>query len=287
MSPSTRPALIIYGNCQAEFIGLLLSRAPSLTAHVDVAVASNNVQTRDALEAIAPYADRAVLFWEQHDQRPEVETREAVRSRLPSACTTLRYPAVGLNAFWPFFIKDKRNVPEPGFPFGRYPSGDRVAAEIAQLDLPPEQAYLRYMELSAEKLPDLDVLVARDASVQARRDAACDVAMSDAVFPILRSTYQFWTHGHLAASVYAHLVPRLLQQSSDVIGKPSPQTYAELEAAYEAFPGQGEFQSPIHPLVIERLGLQFADEGTKYRWFGNSWTFEEYVKRYLAFDRSW
>jgi hypothetical protein len=287
VSAGERPSLIVYGNCQAEFLGLLLSRVPSITAHFDVAVASNNVPLDAALAAIQPYAHCAVAFWEQHDQRPEVTVREATRSRLPASCMTIRYPAVGIEAFWPFFFRDPRNQPEPGFALGRYPGGDRVAAEIAKLGLSSERAYERYLEVSSNRMPDLEMLVARDASVQGRRDAASDVPMADVVFANLRSTYQFWNRGHLAICLMSRLLERLLDCSSAVVGSMTAQMREELQEVYRVFPGQGEFQQPIHPLVIERLGLKFVDGATKYRWFGNSWTFEEFTKRYLCFDRNW
>lgn len=284
---SQRPSLVVYGNCQAEFLGLLLSRSSSLTSRFDVVVASNNVEVDAALKAIEPYAGSAVLLWEQHDQRPAVSVRDAVRQQLPADCAIVRYPAVGMDAFWPFYVKDPRNQAEPGFAFGRYPAGDRLAIEVSQIGLPPEDAYRRYMDLSRERMPDVNALVARDKAVQARRDAASDVGMSDFVFGNLRSTYQFWTRGHLAICVFAELLRRLLERSSEALGTFDRQTQTELQSAYAIFAGQGEFQHPIHPLVIERLGLQFVDETTRYRWLGQSWTFEEYMRRYLAFDRSW
>lgn len=281
-----RPSFIVYGNCQAEFLGLLLSNATDIASRFDVAVASNNLDDDSAIAPVAPLLDRAVLYWEQYDQRPAVEIRDRLRNALPAKCAVVRYPAVGMDAFWPFMQRDPRNVPEPGYPFGRYPLGDRVAMEVAGLDLPPDQAYARYMQISRERMPDVQQLLSRDRAILSRRDAGCDVSMSDFVFENLRSAYQFWTRGHLAICVMAELLRRLLLRSRDVLGDPAAAS-AQLESVYERFPGQGEFQHPIHPLVIEQLGLRFVDERTQYRWFSNSWTFEEHVKRYIAFDRSW
>lgn len=283
----SRPSLVIYGNCQAEFLGLLLSQTPQIAARFDVVVASNNLEPAAALSAIAPHAERTVLYWEQVDTRPEDAVRDPVRRALRDDRMTVRYPTVAMLAFWPFFAKDPRNRPEPGYPFGRYPAGDRIAMEVAEMGIGPDEAFDRYMEISRKKMIDVPNSVLRDLDLQARRDSASDVAMCDFVSEHLRSTYQFWARAHLATCVLRELLVRLLEKSSAVIGADQSELRRELEAVCERFPGQGEFQHPIHPLVIEQLGLRFVHEDTKYRWFSNTWTFEEHMKRYIAFDRSW
>ncbi|AEO47345.1 hypothetical protein [Rhodospirillum rubrum] len=49
----------------------------------------------------------------------------------------------------------------------------------------------------------------------------------------------------------------------------------------------GPLQVPIHPYVAEAAGLAFWHPEMRYRWYDNLWTFEEYITRYLAYDRSW
>jgi hypothetical protein len=284
----TRPdVVVIYGNCQAQFLRQLVSETPSLRAAFTFLLVTNTVEPGELPSPIPEEVARAVLFWEQYDQRSDIGLRDEVLRRIPRGCPVVRYPAVGMNAFWPFRVRDKRNRIEPDFPWGRYPSGDRIAMEIVPLGLPASRAFERYMELSASKMPDVRHLLDLERSVYARRDAGCDIGMRDFIFAGLRSTYQFWTHGHLAVSVFSELVFRLLERSRDVFGNAAHTVRAELEALSEIFPGQGEVQLPLHPLVIRQLGLTFADERTRYRWFGNEWTFEEYMLRYLTFDRSW
>ncbi|ABC21650.1 hypothetical protein Rru_A0849 [Rhodospirillum rubrum ATCC 11170] len=52
-------------------------------------------------------------------------------------------------------------------------------------------------------------------------------------------------------------------------------------------PPMGPLQVPIHPYVAEAAGLAFWHPEMRYRWYDNLWTFEEYITRYLAYDRSW
>ena len=284
-----RPCVVIYGSCQAQFLCFLLRQVPSLTRRFDFQIATIAAPngTRDMAFEMPADVGRAVLLWEQYDQRAVLEPRDAVLRAVPAGCRVLRFPAVAMNALWPFRIKDRRNRAEAAYPWGRYPQSDWVASAVAELGLPSEESYKRYIERSRAAMPDLERLIDRDRATIAARDAACDVMMEDAVFDHLCDRYQFWTHGHLATGLLAILLQRLLAASREIIGELDETVLTELDAAYALYPGQGEQQLPIHPLVIERLGLRFVDEDTRYRWYGNSWTFAEFTTRLIAFDTNW
>jgi hypothetical protein len=282
-----RKIVVIYGNCQAQFLWKLLSEMPSLQERFQFLLLTNTVEHGEALAPIHPEVACAAILWEQYDQRSEIGLRDEALRRVPDDCMVVRYPAVGMNAFWPFRVKDKRSFPEPKYPWGRYPQGDRVALEVAKLGLTGPRAFECYMRLSSEEMPDVRHLLSWDRAVHTRRDAACDLGMGDFVFANLRHTYQFWTHGHLAISVLSELLLRLWECSRAVLGGVDDKLRMELQALQALFPGQGEMQLPLHPLVIEKLDFAFVDAGTRYRWFDNHWTFAEYMQRYLAFDLTW
>ncbi|HEY0798500.1 MAG TPA: WcbI family polysaccharide biosynthesis putative acetyltransferase [Candidatus Baltobacteraceae bacterium] len=287
MTNDDRDVVMIYGNCQAQFLGTLVNAIPSLAGRFVFYVVSDTLEPDEQAQRIPPEAKRAVLVWEQYDQRPELAQRDALLECVPADCAVVRYPPIAMNAFWPLRVKDPRNRPEPGYPWGRFPQGDRVAVEMASLGLRGARAFERYMKLSSAAMPDIERMLAVDRMSYARRDAACDVTMGDFVFANLTHAYQFWTHGHLSAFVMSELVGRLFESSGSVLGDPSESTRGELEAALARFPGQGPLQLPLHPLVIETFDLTFVDTSTRYRWFDNAWTFEEYMTRYLSFDCDW
>lgn len=287
MSERERRAFVVYGNCQAQFLHLLLERIPWIADRFQVHLVTNTVEIGAQPEPLPHSASRAVLLWLQYDQRPQLPVRDELLQRIPDDCEIVRFPAVGLNAFWPFRMRDPLNRPEPAFPWGRYPLGDRLAMEVRKLGLTPERAYERYMERSYEQMPDVEHLLGFDRAVHTQRDAGSDLAMADFVFANLRDVHQFWTHGHLAISVVAELLSRLLARSSGSLGEMNDGVRAQIAAACAPFEGQGDVQLPLHPLVIERLGLRFADGTTRYRWFSQRWTFEEYMTRYIAFNCDW
>ena len=190
-------------------------------------------------------------------------------------------------AFWPFAWAPAGNSPEPGFPWGRYPWGDRIGLEVAKLNLPADEGFEKYMQLSMEKMPDVLELSRRDRVLAERRDAACDVQIHDFILENLLTQHIFWTWGHTSSTLILELVRRLFAKSQHVLGPLTPQIERELQAAAERHPGIGSEQLPIHPEVVRKLGLLFCTPETRYNWFGQHWTFREYMTRYIALDKSW
>ena len=59
-----------------------------------------------------------------------------------------------------------------------------------------------------------------------------------------------------------------------------------IEAAVN-FEGFGGVQPPIHPLVAKALGLDWAGPDRRWLWYGQQWTFFEYIERYIGYDVDW
>ncbi|HEY0798497.1 MAG TPA: WcbI family polysaccharide biosynthesis putative acetyltransferase [Candidatus Baltobacteraceae bacterium] len=287
MSANDRPVVVVYGNCQAQFIQLLTSEVPALAELFSFVQVPSTLPPGEPFPELPEDVSRAALVWEQYHQHHGLEPSEEFRSRLPANCEIVRYPGLNLMALWPFATLDERNVPEPRFPWGRYPFGDLVAIEVAQLGLPPRESFERYMERSRAQMPDLAQLVARNRSILEARDAGCEVKMADFVFSNLTSTEQFWAFGHLTSVVFAELISQLLARSVHVLGDMDALVAAQLEAVFARFPAQGETQLPIHPMVVEEIGLSFCEANRLYRWFDHFWTFEEYMTRYIQLDATW
>ncbi|MDB5092011.1 MAG: hypothetical protein JWO85_112 [Candidatus Eremiobacteraeota bacterium] len=282
-----RKKVLIYGNCQAPLLSLLLNRSPSIAARFEFVTVMNHAAPGGEAEPVPPEADDAVLVWEQYDERNVVPVREELRRRIPAACPVLVYPPLNAMGLWPFAWAESRNAPEPGYPWGRYPWGDRIGLEIAKLDLPADEVFDAYMKRSLEKMPDVVELVHRDRVLGERRDAASDVTIDDYISEHLLTEHMFWTWGHTSSALGLELTRRLFLKSEEVLGPLTPQIEREMAAAAEQYPGIGFEQLPIHPEVVRRLGIAFCDDETRYRWFDQEWTFREYITRYVTFDRSW
>lgn len=284
---TAQQTLVIYGNCQAEFIHMILRLCPSLSSRFNLILIGSALPLSESTEPLLQHSETAVLLWEQYNQRDQILLREEIRSRVPTNCFAVRFPAVGLNTLWPLRTKDPRNTPEAGFPWGRYPIGDHVAMNVARLGLRPNEALKQYHRISRERMPNLQKLLQLERAFFKQRDAACDIAMEDFVFSNLTTTRQFWTYGHLDSYVVRHLLSKLIEASKPVLGPVTSETRTELTDACANHPGQGNVQLPIHPTVIERLDLSFVSESSTYRYFGNEWTFDDYITHYMRLSRDW
>ncbi len=282
---SSRQIIAIYGDCQAQLLHLYASELSCLADRFVFVLATNHADPGETLPPVPEEIEHAAMLWEQYNEFADPVARDAVRERVPNGCAVVRFPGMLMNAFWPFRSRDKRNVAEPGYPWGRYPLGDRIAEEIAALELPANEAFSAYMKRSTEQMPDLSSIVAFESRVTAERDRACDVGMADFMFDHLRTLYQFWSHGNVSTAVYAELFERLFAHGREVIGAAPTELRAELDAVAACHPP--DVQMPIHPIVIDELGLRFVNSRSTYRYFGHAWTFEEYMTRYLALDRTW
>ena len=282
---SDRRVVVIYGDCQSQVLHQLASAVPCLSERFVFALVTNHADPGEALPPVPAEVAQAAMLWEQYNEFSDPAMRDAVRAAVPDSCAVTRFPAMLMNAFWPFRTRDKRNVAEPGYPWGRYPLGDKIAEEVGGLGLSPPAGFAEYMKRSLEQMPDLESIVKFERRVTAERDRACDVGMTEFIFDHLRTLYQFWSHGNVSTAVYVELFRRLFEHGRDTLGEAPAALPAELEEFGAAHPTQ--FQIPIHPAVIERLGLRFVDAQTAYRYFGQNWTFEEYMTNYIALDRTW
>jgi hypothetical protein len=282
-----RRSVIIYGNCQADQIARILNQVPAVADHFHFEPVLNHAPLGEAVPEPTPLVDHAVLLWEQYDEREEIAVREAVRKRIPEGCRIVTFPPSVFLGFWPFAWMDPRNVAEPRFPFGRYPWGDRVGHAVAQLGLSHEQSVSRYMELSMAQMPNVERLISRDLELQDRRDGACLVRIADFIREHVRSEHLFWTWGHPSSILLGEIARRLTAASAQVLRVSPERVATQLAQAIELLPGTGTEQLPVHPEVIRQLELSFCSSGTRYRWMGNTWSFDEYMARYISYDTDW
>lgn len=281
-----RRTVAVYGNCQAQVISHIASSLPALAERFTFVSITDVAEPGRTAPALPHLADVA-LVWSQLDQHALRPNRDALHTAWASKVPFVRFPPVGMNAFWPFRTRDDRNAPEAGYPWGRFPIGDRIGLLVAQENVPAGRAFARYMELSNTHSHGIRRGLDRERALFARRDALCDVPMSDFIFERLHDVSLFCTHGHLRALVYRELLMRLFAASSDALRVPAAALAREIDASVEAFGDQDTVELPVHPLVIDALGLRFVDSKSRYKWFHNRWTFEEYITAYIRFDRNW
>lgn len=283
----TRSVIAVYGNCQAEFVCTFLDHVPHLALRYQFVPVPNFSLPGTPIAEIGERAGAAVLLWEQFDRQPEGTVRDRLRTLLDGKAARLTFPALFMSALWPFLWPDERIVLSAEFPWGRYPYGDRIGLEVAAEGLSGQSAVREYHRRVRSQMPNVERLRDREFAYAQQADDACDVHMHDFVRARFCESHLFRAWGHVSGVAIGELVRRLCLASSRYVEFDAAIVETQIERAQSIFPRQGTEDLPIHPEVIRHLGLRFADEATRYNWFGNQWTFDEYIERYITLDESW
>ena len=280
--------VLVYGNCQAPSVAQGLATLDDLHENFRFVCVLNHAPP-GVEAAVVPDAllQDVALVLQQHEERAGVPALVALQQRLPAGLPVVTFPSFILQSPWPFeCVETRPNPPEPGRPWGRYPMGDMIGLEVTRTGLQGPLAVAAYLDLSARKLPDMQVRLQRDLDRIRRYDQHCDVQLSDYVESTFRREHLFWTNGHVSGAGMHALVDRIAQAARPYLGG-TPERARTCLAGLREHGGLGVHQLPIHPLVAEALGLEFWHADMAYRWETEHWTFFEYIQRYIEFDTHW
>ncbi|MGC2854869.1 WcbI family polysaccharide biosynthesis putative acetyltransferase [Novispirillum sp. DQ9] len=292
--------VVLYGNCQIPFLARLLAAARDDKGYL--CVLNHAPPGQEPERPTADQMRRCTLYLEQYDSQPDMPAwkpvpdihrhgaplRRFLREACPPGCPKIVFPGFVMTCFWPFAtIGDPRTVSEPGYVWGRYPYGNRVALEVVASGLTGPAALAAYTKRSAECLPDPQRTLETAWRKLAKRDAHCDVKIADYVWANFRERHMFLSYGHLRGDALGVLAGRLYDVMHPLIGGDGTAARQRLRTAASVLPDMDALEEPIDPLVAEGLGLKFYTPGMRFRWYDQYWTFEEYMARYLAYDVSW
>lgn len=280
--------VIVYGNCQAPYLAQMLASLDDLNDDYRFVFAANHVLPGETVARPVPqaYLRDVALLLVQHEDRTDNPALTALQAQLPASCPVIRYPTFFMPTLWPFECPEPRDVIEPDYLWKRYPLGDMVGLQIAQAGLTGDMAVAAYLDLSTQKMPNLQVRLQRDIARMHHYDAQCDVRVADYVESSFQHAHLFWTSGHLSEDAVAELTRRVAAAARPTLGGSAERAESCLAAAM-GYAGMGGLQLPIHPVVAETLGLRFWQHDMQYRWYTQSWTFYDYIRHYIEYDRSW
>lgn len=293
--------VILYGNCQTPFLASLLAAACGDKGYLCVL---NHAPPGQVAERPTPeQMQRCRVYLEQYDSQPDLPAssdvapdmrhyglplRRYLREHCPAGCPTLIFPSFVMTCMWPFAsVGDPRNVPEPGYVWGRYPYGNRLALEVLARGLSGPAALDAYHRLSAERWTNPGAVLERARRKLQERDAHCDIKIADYVWANFRERHLFLSYAHVRAEAMGELAQRLFDAVQPLLGGDAGAARQRLQAAIDVLPDMDNLEDPIEPAVAEGLGLKFCEPGMRFRWYTQHWTFDEYMARYLAYDRSW
>lgn len=279
-SKKDRPTLIVYGNCQAEAVGVILSGNSTISRLYDVRYVASFGAQRGRIDEDS--VARCSIFLEQHDREP-FELRE----KLPRSCTIIRFPSVDCNVLWPFNAANPYDAPEERFPFGRYPYGDRVI--ISQIDAGQgaDEILDYYLNAWDDYKVDLDRLLKIEIARFAARDTKCDVTMGTYLYERFVNQRPLWTANHPTLPFLNELLRRILSAAVTRADKRLASVDIErtIKANFVLSPGGplGAVSVPIHPKVAEHFRLTWYDPDERYALFdGSRYRYKDYFKDLIA-----
>jgi hypothetical protein len=269
--------VIIAGGDLAREITSIMAALPALHDRV----ACHFVNTDQDPGGMPPPAEAlqsAALCWEQSGGNASAEWATQ-RQMLPDDCEIRRFAAPHLTALWPFLGPDPRLKFEPRlYPGGRYAFGDRIAANLASLQLPDDVMQLSYLSMTEKEMPDLDGLLAADRAAWRKLDATNDVKLAEFIVENFRRYRLFFAPPHPTGELLRHMIVQLVADSPLEAFCNPPALRRELDFLLTGYLGRRQ-ELPIHPHVARRFGLAWWQPGMRYRWRSNRWTFEEHALR--------
>ena len=280
--------VILYGNCQVPWLAQLLSAVDRSDGQLGYLSVLNHGPEGDVLQ-VPSRRDlaRCRLYLEQYDGEIFLRQREEVRDGLPRGCPRALFPSYIASFLWPLRVPEPTPMRDAHYVFGRYCEGDRIALQVRAAGLRGEAAVDEYLRRSCSSMPNLDRRLAVDIAFMEHRDRVCDVQIGDIVREHFREQHLFWNFGHVSSLGTGELAVRVWNTVASELGGHAHTAPQKLREAAEVLGGMGPIQQPIHPVVAEHFGLRFHSEGMRYRWFGQQWTFREYMARYIGLDANW
>jgi polysaccharide biosynthesis acetyltransferase WcbI-like protein len=271
LRPAGMRRLVVVGNCQAESVYQALSRAPALNRHFAAKYHFVHLQANLHDAARHDLAECQVMLVQEIHDWEDYPLREHIRDDTE----IVKFPLLRFISLWPF---DHYNGPgdreayEREWPNLTFAYQDGLLGRLRREIPDPEARFAAYRALAVDGLIDLERLHRFETRRLAAMDEEFGCAIGRTILDNFRKRQVFYTTNHPNGRILAMLVDHLLERLG--VGE-----------RYQPRPGLATMrrsQVPVHPLVAKRLGVEWADERTRYLYGGERITWETYIRRYIA-----
>ncbi|KRA65876.1 hypothetical protein ASD79_00915 [Caulobacter sp. Root655] len=275
-----KPVLAVYGNCQAGVFCHALRRVPAINERYEVVYIQSFGDEDDRPDITPDQAARCEIYWRQVDEHARFNPDEQL-----AQARRITFPAVDLGLYWPFQTHDPLFGPEPEFPFGRYPYGDRVVVELSQRTPPPEDTTTAYHALANERLGNIDRSLDLELHRLQRREANADVKIAAFIFSSFRVERLYWAYNHPTSILLGKLFIRLAVATWPEAGDPNVEMGRVVADAFRGWEPFDHQHVPIPQVVAEKLGLIWWGPSLKYKYLDLYLSEQEYIEEYYKIRR--
>jgi hypothetical protein len=275
-----KPVWLIYANCQAAASAALLQRIEKLTQQVSIKylfIHSLEQPGQGWDTYPATYMNNVTCVWEQISESFP-RAREELHRRLPKGIRRIRFPAFTAGMIWPFASPDPRPAKRPLYSYGDSVAA-RVGKQIAGMQISDDEMFSRYMEMSHERMPDLERLLELECSNWQKRDLNSDINVMSFLLENYRTVQLFYERARVTQRPLAYITLALLRENMDVGMSNKSNILEEVARQLKTHRGVDHISQPIHPFVANKLRLEWYNPDATYRWFMHDLTFREWVIR--------
>jgi len=276
-------SVIVLGDLQAREVQEIAARIPSFErsfAFTWMAPAETGTSAQAA--ALREAANLSAVWCQLVPGRPEPSLLDLV----PEGVPTVTFPRLTMPVLWPFDGPDRRLVPEPAYPDGRYVFGDTVAAGLADAAGTDDELFAEYLRRSAEQCPNVDAALEEYAEMLGEADRRCTIRVAELILDQFHEVKLFHNYEDPTGVLLRHIATRAIIQSGLYREFGLATVLRELSELTQGYQGLFQNQVPINPIVAQRYGLRWYDPAARYRYTYNKWTVRDYTLQYIRW-RPW
>lgn len=250
---------LIHANCQGDPLADLLGMHAEFSGRYAIKTFVNF--TRDHVPA--EDMSRCTLFlyqWLGSAWGP-LSSREMLKL-LPPGARSICIPNLFFKAYWPLWETNKS-----------FDYSDMLLNDLIGRGLNKTEILHLYLHTDINKYYDLQELINISISREEKKQEHWDIKMLDRIMEEYAREPLFKTVNHPGKKLCIELADAVLTLLDMPLLEPE-----QRNAFKEPFP---EFEQPIHPRVVDYLGLSFVQPDTRYFVYGDYKTFEEYTNCYV------
>jgi len=274
-SPAGKRRMLVYGNCQADWLAKALEQNAEITSRYEIVYLSDylHIAADHPIHQPGFLATCTDAVWQTASGRKPPE----FVSGLSADCRQIRFPTLWLKLLWPTYAVDPRNKPEVEFPWGRFPYGDRLVMKLRQEGVSLEDLPKRYLATDLNTIVNLERFTEMSLAELRFNDQQSDIAITPFIESTFRRRKLFGTVNHptflILHRIYHGVVGALL-------GRAAPE---ELLAPANAADVLGSDETPLHPQIIAHFKLEWATPDLRWRYHSALLTLGEYLRAYANF----
>lgn len=278
-----KPKIILWGNCQAQYLAVILRASPHLNARFEIKDYLNFSRPGIFEPSLVPDAElaacRVLIYHKIYDPKYSAAAT-AKLSLLPQDVLRIPLPYLKCNLYWPFFNSViEPMAASPKYPWGLLPVRSPVLDAWLQKGLDDEAITRAFAALDPAEHLNLDLLEKDSYAAWKRLEAESEGQLKFTAYLMenWRSSLQFYIYNHSAKPLLLHLANQILAR----LDAPALSLRDIAPCACRQ-----DISYPVHPGAARYYGLSFAKPGTRYGLGDKHYSFEEFIRFYLAAARA-